>query len=223
MALPELTDQSFTEILSSIAADSPTPGGGAAAAASAALAAAILQMVAAATLKRRRYEDGWPIAREAEAALPDLRTQLERAMAEDVVAYQQVVVLLSYQNEGNSTTTVQALEDALTGAAQVPLNVARCGGELVRLGRGLVEQGNVHAAADAAAACQIAAAAVRASVTNVHVNLREISNKKLQKSWLNQADRLREEVDRLTAGLHAVVLTRLSIPPKKGRRRRSHA
>lgn len=220
MTLTELVEQPFQDILEKIAEGTPTPGGGAAAAASGATAAAILQMVAETTLKRKRYLDGWPAAAAAAAELPDIRRQLALAMSEDVVAYQQVVLVLSYQNENNNSTTIQALEDALAGAAQVPLKVAKLGEAVVRHGRELVEKGNVHAAADAAAACHIAAAAVRTSVTNVYVNLRDVSDEKLKKSWNNQANRLLKSVEERTADLHQLVIDRLSNSGKKGRARR---
>jgi formiminotetrahydrofolate cyclodeaminase len=220
MSFPELVEQPLDDLLNLLADANPTPGGGAAAAAAGAMAAALLQMVAQVTLNRRRYEAGWPTAQAVHDRAADIQGQLALAISEDGVVYRQVVLLLSHHTDANSTTAMQAIEDALTAAAQVPLKVANLATELVQIGHQLVEVGNAHAAADAATACHLAAAAVKASVTNVQVNLRDVTDEKLKKRWINQALRCQADVEQLTANLAQLVQHRLNDRSTRGRRSR---
>ncbi|MDJ0752043.1 MAG: cyclodeaminase/cyclohydrolase family protein [Ardenticatenaceae bacterium] len=214
----ELIEQPLAEVLQQLSNATPTPGGGAAAAAAGAMAAALLQMVAASTLKRRRYQAAWPAAKAAQTRLPDIQQQLSLAVSEDAVVYRQVVVLLAHQNEANSTTAIQAIEDALTAAAQVPLKVAKLSAELIEIGVALTQTGNAHAAADGAAACHLALAALKSSTTNVKVNLRNVTNEKLKKSWINQVDRLALDAEEAASNLDQVVHQRLENQANSPRR-----
>ena len=70
----------------------------------------------------------------------------------------------------------RAIQRAMTGAAEVPLQTARAAVSLLELAREVTEKGNPASASDGAAAAELLAAACRAAVRNVEINVGSIKD-----------------------------------------------
>jgi len=213
----------MNQFLDELAQGTPTPGGGGAAALAGALAAALAQMVANLTIGRRKYQAAQEEVQQIQQRAEELRTELTQAIEDDAFVYQRVITILQHRTSNNDQTSIQAIEDALTSAAQVPLNVARRCQDTVNLLDRLAKIGNEHAIADAAAGAFIARAAIQASVLNMKANLKEVKNEKIKKSWLNQAGRIEKAVNTLVDQIATDAETRMTAiqEPRRCRRRRT--
>ncbi|MCB0034742.1 MAG: cyclodeaminase/cyclohydrolase family protein [Anaerolineales bacterium] len=211
------------QFLDDVALAQPTPGGGACAALAGALAAALTQMVAGLTVGRRKYKDAHEEMQAILDQIPTIRTDLTQAIADDAVVYQRVLLMLQQRTNNNEKTLTQALEDALVGAAQVPLRVARLGHDIADMAGKVITHGNRHALTDALVALLLAQTAVRASRLGVISNLKEIQDDKLRKRWVNEATRHEKAVNELVETLLPEAEARLTAAhgdEKPGRRRR---
>ena len=203
-----------------LAAATPTPGGGAAAGHAGAMGAALCEMVAGLTANRRQYASVHSEIAELKQNASLLRAELEQAIVDDAYVYQRVITVLSHRTEKNDRTVIQAIEDALVGAAQVPLNVMKLSLQVTDIAARLTEIGLHHATADAAAAASLARSAASISRINIFANLKDVENKKLVKSWTNQADRIMAEINEKVEGIEAHAKKRISEPARSGRARR---
>ena len=218
-----MDDQS--PFIEELAAATPTPGGGGAAGHAGMLAAALAQMVARLSLGRRKYADHFPELEEILEKAKGLQAEFEQAVKDDAHVYKRVITVLSYQNDKNEKATTQAIEDALIGAAQVPLSVIQLSEQLTKIAERLVEIGLEHAQADAAAAIFLAQGISKTSLLNIKANMREVSDKKLKTSWVNKGTRLVKEINLIADRVEAKLSESLSQPrsasSNRRRRRRS--
>ncbi len=153
----------------------PTDGGGGAAAAQAgALAAALGEMVARLLARRGATAE----ADEALQTLTDLNARLTEAVDEDAAAFARVLDArrLPRADEDARRVRAHAVEEALKGAAVVPLEVASLAVQAGELLETLAELGEPAWLSDAATGAQLALAATTAARYNVLVNVAEIED-----------------------------------------------
>src|SRR6266480_4569271 len=178
--------------LEELAGGAPVPGGGSAAALAGALAAALVAMVARLTTGRKAYaavqERVAAILAEGDA----LRAQLRRLVDDDAAAYAKVSA--AYRLPKDDPRRTRAADEALVGAAQTPLAMARGAARLVGLAREIGTIGNRNAHSDALVAEALARAALAGAVENVRVNVQSLSEPGLGKSLLEEANQLEREV-----------------------------
>ncbi len=174
--------------LDELAGGAPVPGGGSAAALAGSLAGALVAMVARLTLGRKAYaavqDRAAAILREADA----LRADLRRLVDEDAAAYSHVSA--AYKLAKDDPHRARAVDEALVGAAQAPIEVARRAARLAALAREIGTIGNKNARSDAKVAEGLAQAALAGAVENVRVNVASLSNPALGKNVLDEAGRL---------------------------------
>jgi glutamate formiminotransferase/formiminotetrahydrofolate cyclodeaminase len=174
--------------LDDLAGGAPAPGGGSAAALAGALAGALVAMVARLTLGRKAYSAVQARVAEILAEAEALRSQLRRLADEDAVAYSRVSA--AYKRPKDSPARSRAVDEALVGAAQTPLAMARGAVRLVALAREIGTIGNRNANSDARVAEALARAALAGAVENVKVNVGSLSEPGLGKSLLQEAEGL---------------------------------
>lgn len=191
--------------LDELAAPTPTPGGGAAAAHSGAMAAALVSMVAGLTAGKKQYAEAAPRMAEVGAEAAQLRTALETAAQEDAAAFE--AVLAAYrlpkgtpEQQGART---QAIEQAMHGAARVPMQTARAALRVLALSAELTGSGLSSAVTDAAAAGALAHTALRVAGWNVKINATSVQDRAAAESWLAELAELEAEAARLSAVLSA--------------------
>lgn len=171
-----------------LAGPSPVPGGGSAAALAGTLAGALVAMVARLTIGRKAYAAAEERAQAIRVEADTLRGELRRLVEEDAAAYARVSV--AYKTPKDDPKRATAIDTALLGAAQTPLEVARRAERLITLAREIGTIGNRNARSDALVAEELARAALRGAVENVRVNVAALSEAIVGRSLLAAAESL---------------------------------
>ena len=162
------------------------PGGGSAAALAGALAAALVAMVARLTTGRKAYAAQQERVAAVLAEADALRAQLRRLVDDDAAAYARVSE--AYRLPKGDPGRRRAVDQALVGAAQTPLQVARGAVRLLALAREIGAIGNQNARSDATVAAALAGAALAGAVENVRVNVASLSEPGLGRALLEEAE-----------------------------------
>jgi len=168
--------------LEDLAAGTPAPGGGSAAALAGALAGALVAMVARLTTGRKSYAAVQGRMEEIVTEANTLRAELRRLVDEDAVAYARVVAAPKL-----------AKDEALAGAIQTSLVMARGAVRLIALARQIAGLGNPNARTDAKVAEVLARAALAAAAENVRANVAALSAPAHGRAMVEEVERLERE------------------------------
>lgn len=194
------------------AADATVPdeitGGGAAAARAASLAVALGEMVAHLIERKGKQEDMEREARDALQALHDLRTRLAAAADEDGASFAGVLGArrMPGRNDEERRARTNAVEEALKGAAAVPLETASLAVQVGELLETLAELGEPAWLSDSATGAQLTLAAVVAARYNVLVNAAEIEDEEFTSEHLSRADELLERAREIAARVEVMLM-----------------
>ena len=171
----ELTIKNY---LKETASSAPVPGGGSVAAVSAALAAALSEMVAGLTVGRKGFEAVHDEMEEICASAADLRMRCTEDIDRDPDAYRKVLdaFKMPKETEGDKASRTLAIQEAMKGAALVPLALAERACRIIEMAGRVVQNGNPNAASDGAVAAMMARAAGLAALYNVRINLTAIND-----------------------------------------------
>jgi formiminotetrahydrofolate cyclodeaminase len=160
---PAYLDLRLTEYLDQVAAPTPAPGAGAVAATVVALAAGLAAM--AAGLSTRQLADGDRLA----ARMRRLQGQVAPLAERDAGVYGEV--LAAQRRPSDDPGRRAAVLEALSRAADVPLEIATTGVAVLDVAAEVARHGNPNLRGDALTACLLAQAAVQAAATLVELNL----------------------------------------------------
>ncbi len=187
-------------------------GGGAAAATAAALAAALGEMVARLVARKAASDDAAEEARELSQELSDLRARLVDAADEDAAAFAEVLGArrMPRGTEEETRERENAVEAALKGAANVPLEVARHAVRVGELLETLAELGDPAWLSDSAAGAQMSLAAAVAARYNVLANAREIGDEEFASEHRARSDDLVERAREIAARVETMLLESLN-------------
>jgi glutamate formiminotransferase/formiminotetrahydrofolate cyclodeaminase len=185
-------------------------GGGAAAAQAGALAAALGETVA--RLLARRGRGAEHEAGEALQTLTDLHARLVEAVDEDAATFARVLDArrLPRANDEELRTRAHIIEEALKGAATVPLEVASLAVQTGELLETLAELGEPAWLSDAATGAQLVLAAVSAARYNVLVNTSEIEDEEFAAEHRARADDLLERARGIATRVEELLLDSLN-------------
>ncbi len=204
-------DLSVRQLLEDISSGSPTPGGGATAALVGSLAASLTIMVCNLTLGKDRYssveEEMSEILNEAE----HLREKFLELAEEDTQAFQRVMKAYrrSRDTELERKRRSRAIEEALRGASEVPLEVMSSCGELMNIALRAAEKGNRNAVSDAACGFKMAKAAQESAVYNVKINIAEMNDAEFISQAKKKVNTAEKRCRRLSRRLEDVLSSRL--------------
>jgi len=174
--MTRLTDRPVRELLAEFASTAPTPGGGSAAALTVSVAFALLTMVARMPRTRTGTDDERATLDRVGEEVQRLGEHAVQLVDDDAAAYEAVVAAYRLPKASDDEKAVRrdAIEAALRGAAEVPLEVMRaCQAGLV-IAIDIATCGNTAAASDVAVAVELLTAATRSAALNVRVNLKSI-------------------------------------------------
>jgi methenyltetrahydrofolate cyclohydrolase len=157
----ELPLESFIELVS---AAEPAPGGGTVAAAAVTMAAALCVMAARFSTRQM------PRAPELAARAERLRDRAAPLLQADADAYGRVIGAVRDRSLEEPRRR-KAIDDALSLASDVPLEVAEIAAAVAGVAAELAEEGNPNLLGDALAALHLAEGAARAAAGMVRVNL----------------------------------------------------
>jgi glutamate formiminotransferase / formiminotetrahydrofolate cyclodeaminase len=198
----EISGRTVGALLDALASDAPTPGGGTASALTAAIGASLVAMVARLTIGKKGFEEVrdrmGQIAAEADAA----RTEFESLADQDARAFDAVMhaYRLPKATDQEKQARSDAIQRAMTEAADVPAGVARRGVAILELAREVTDTGNPNTTSDGAAAARILRGAVEGALANVEINLASLKDADVVSRLRTDIERLRRQSeDALTA------------------------
>ncbi|MGQ0766825.1 MAG: glutamate formimidoyltransferase [Gemmatimonadota bacterium] len=170
--------ESLSSFVAGVGAPTAAPGGGSVAAHVGALGAALAQMVAGLTVGRKKYAAVEAEMKQLALDAAALSRELSGLVVSDAAAYGAVMSAyqLPRETEEQRSERQAAIDDALIGAAAVPLETADKCARVAELAAAAVEKGNVNAASDAGVAALVAEAACRGAVYNVRINVSSLSD-----------------------------------------------
>jgi len=177
-----------------LAAPTAVPGGGSAAAAAGAMAAALGHMVASLSRGKKSYLQYERELSEAIARLAQLREELKTAIDADADSY--AAVVKAYKHAKESTNGDAVINQALKGAANVPLGVAERSREIARILEALRPITNPKMASDLTVGLALAHAAVEGALANVEINLESLTEPRLADELRAQARALQAQTAR---------------------------
>ena len=163
MAADDLSALSLTGLLDELASDSPAPASGSAAAVAVAMAAALVEMGA-------RRSPGWEDAMGVAAQARSIRQRTVPLVQADADAYAASLAALAAE-ETAAEGRDEAIANALAGAADVALDIARAGTDAAYLAELVADRGDPSGRDDAQAAAVLAEAATRVAAALVAANL----------------------------------------------------
>jgi glutamate formiminotransferase len=183
-------------------------GGGAAAAHAASLAAALGEMVAHLIERRGKQEDMEREARDALQALGDLRARLTEAADSDGASFAGVLGArrMPARAEEERRARANAVEEALKGAASVPLETASLAVQVGELLETLAELGEPAWLSDSATGTQLALASVKSARYNVVVNTSEIEDEEFAYEHVARVDDLLTRAREIAARVEAMLM-----------------
>jgi formiminotetrahydrofolate cyclodeaminase len=195
--------------VNAVAEGTATPGGGAVAALAGALSAALAEMVAQLTTGKKKYAEVEVTMRAIAAAAGDLRLRLMSTIQEDIQAFD--AVMEAYRLPKEDAGRPAAIQNALSRAADVPLNVARLALDAMQLAEQVARQGNVNAVSDATVAVFMGAAAVDGAALNVRVNAASLDDANLATRYRNDISAIAEQAHTIREAVIAVAEERAGI------------
>jgi len=183
-----LAESKLSDFLEAVAAKTPTPGGGSVSAAVGALGAALGVMAA-------RFS----VHPEAERALDDVKKALLAVVDQDAEAYGQVnsAMALPKSTEEEKKRRKEALQIALSEAAEVPLKGMTLAASGLRSLAGLAPACNRHLVSDLVGAATFLEAALQGCGENVKVNAASLVDKAKRERLESEHARLSSEAGAL--------------------------
>jgi len=205
--MPNLADLSLKELLDSFAAPTPTPGGGSAAALAGALGASLLIMVAAMPKTRTGVESERTALDGVLRQLGHGRDHLAQAIERDSASYDAVIraYRLPKNTEDEKRARTAAIQAALHGATEVPLDVMRACHAAAREGLTVARFGNLSAASDVKVAFELLQAAAAAAAANARVNLASVHDSGFAAGAEAEARRLSAAMQAVASEAHQAV------------------
>ena len=196
-----MMDLAIRDYTTKLAGGDPTPGGGSAAALSGALAAALCAMTARLTVGREKYRPSWPDMERVECEADQLAARLLELADEDSAAYEKVMAAyaLPKNTEEEKAARRAAAEEAIKGAALVPLETLKAAVVIAGLAREAAARGNPNCLSDAGVAALLARAAATGAAYNVRINLGGLSDRDFISETRSQAADLLNRVERTAA------------------------
>ena len=164
MASPSFLDLTAAELLDELAGP-VAPGGGSALAFTVAMAAAVVRMAA------RASAESWDEAAGVAAQADVLRARAAPLAQVDADAYDRALAVRDGAASLPADKRDWEIGKAFADAAEAPLEIARAAADVAELAAWVAASGEPRVRADAIAAATLAAAAARAAVTLVEVNL----------------------------------------------------
>lgn len=160
---PDYLDLSLTDFLDRTAAATAAPGAGAAVATAVALAAGLAAMSAG--LSKRHLPEADDVAARAQ----ELQARVKPLAQRDAEIYGEVLRARALDRDDPGRP--DAVREALSRAADVPLEMAEVAAEVFGLAAAVVRRGNPALEGDALTSCLLSQAGVRAAAVLVELNL----------------------------------------------------
>ncbi len=188
-------ETSWRSLLDDVASSAPTPGGGSVAALAGAMGASLVAMVCRLTLGKKGYEDVQEATKEHLATAEAMRQRFQDLADADAAAYDAVsqAFRMDRATEEAKRARSQAIQAALRGAADIPLETATASLALLKLTVQVARVGNVNALCDAGVASHLALASLHGARLNVEINLASLKDEAYVAATRRRLGELRQE------------------------------
>lgn len=176
--MSELFSQSLRDVLKVSASSEPTPGGGSVSAIAAAFAASMAAMVANLTIGRKKYKDvEQEVTRLRDRALC-LMNRAEELVDADMSQFRRFMEYykMPATTDEEKERREHLIQEALKGATETPLEIARLCLEVLKVVDEIAPIGNTMAISDAGVAAHLADGALKSALLNVDINLPSIKD-----------------------------------------------
>ncbi len=196
-------DQPLKNFLEDTASKTPTPGGGSVAALVGSLGAALLCMVGNFTIGKPKFEKVERDIRQSLKEADKLKEEFSLLIQKDIEAYARFSQASRMPKDTSELKEKrrQALQIALKGAAQVPLNTGKLALRLLELAKFLLSKGNPNLITDVGVGALLADAALQSAALNVQINLDYVKDEEFKKrtssvlsSMLSQGQEMKDKV-----------------------------
>ncbi|MEL7564216.1 MAG: cyclodeaminase/cyclohydrolase family protein [Dehalobacterium sp.] len=191
------------DFVDEVSSDSPAPGGGSVSALAGSLGAALVGMVANLTLKKEQCDK---TNKEIDSILVkslELKEQLKAYVDEDTAAFNKVMAAFKIPQgtPEEKKDRADAVQSAFRGATNLPLQVAGCCLDVLKLAQKVVQIGNPNALSDTGVAVLMAYAGIHGAILNVEINIGSIKDNELvneikekKESITSQAEMIKSDV-----------------------------
>jgi formiminotetrahydrofolate cyclodeaminase len=184
-------EDSIKGFIEKLASSSPTPGGGSVAALGGALSASLVSMVCNLS---KDVEELKPVLEDSNI----LRAECIKLMDDDASAFDGIMKAFKMPRKTDRDKAARraAIQDALKGAAKVPLIVAGRCMHVIRLSNTTAKKCNQNAISDIGVAALIAYASVMSAALNVKINLKSIKDEEFLQEVGSEIKDLEEEAEK---------------------------
>ena len=197
----------LTNFLDKLASKDPTPGGGGAAALAGAIGIALGNMTGSLTVGKQKYADVEDEIIELNKRSVSLRKELYELIRRDAEAF--MPVSRAYGIPKNDPTREEIMEQALKGAAEVPLEIIRKCCEALDIIVEYEKKGSVIAISDAGCAAAMCKAAIESAALNVYVNTKSMKNREYAEALNVEVQKMLDKYLVVAAEVYESVMGRL--------------
>ena len=206
----ETKDYIIKDFLEALSSKSPAPGGGGAAALAGALGVSLASMVCELTIGKKKYAAVECDMKRLSAKAAAVRDRLLELADEDKEAFLSLSSAYSMPKDDTKERDA-AIQQALVGAAKVPLLVMRlCNQEAAALFEEALEKGNPLAVSDVGVGALLLSAAVESAALNVFINLKSMKDKDLADGLRKETEAILESITLRLAKVSKAVEERVS-------------
>jgi formiminotetrahydrofolate cyclodeaminase len=207
--MARFADITVSAFVDALASAEPTPGGGTAAAVAGAMGTSLLMMVAGLPKTRGKSDHEKIALSEARAALSSVRDRILALADTDSEAYAKVMdaFRLPKASEDEKSARKRAVQTAMRGATDAPLETLRTAAEAMKLARTVAECGNPSAASDVRVALELLEAASAGATANVEINLSALSDEAYRTSTASAVLELTNEITENAAAARGALQT----------------
>jgi formiminotetrahydrofolate cyclodeaminase len=162
-----------SQLLAALASPEPTPGGGTAAAIAGAMGTSLLLMVAGLAKSRNNTDEEKAALATARAAIEPITVKLTELADADAASFDAVMAAyrLPKATDEEKAARTRAIQAALRGATEVPLETLRACAKALEHARVVADNGNKSADSDVGVAIGLLKAAAGGAAANVRINL----------------------------------------------------
>lgn len=209
--MKELFSLSLKEVINMSASSDPTPGGGSVSAICAAFAASMAAMVGNLTIGKKKYKDVEDKVTELRDEAVSLINEFENLVYEDISQFGKLmeVYKMPRSTDNEKEEREIALQQALKGATETPMKVARTCVRLLRIVSELAPIGNKMAISDAGVAAYLGEASLKAVLLNVDINIPNITDEEYVRSVMLERDKLISEGESLKEKALPIIIERI--------------
>jgi formiminotetrahydrofolate cyclodeaminase len=188
---------SVSDLLAALASPDPTPGGGTAAAIAGAMGTSLLVMVTGLAKSKTNTDDEKAALAAARAAIEPITRALTDLADADTQSFNEVMAAyrLPKATDADKAARTQAIQAALRGATEIPLQTLRACADALAHGRIVAEHGNPSAASDAGVALGLLKAAAEGAAANVRINLAGLKDEAYTRATEAETSRLLGAID----------------------------